>query len=135
VKRPDIPDWGADLRMEDRPGVPMEFEPPHRYATAPVSIPSQPPSVTVLKSASLDRMTPVFGTASPPRGLSGLLRRMAYKIPEHKGRHWLILLMADRIDVVEGLLGDLRKRPGLLASLGVGAAGSAALLLRKRRRA
>jgi hypothetical protein len=43
----------------------------------------------------------VFGTAQPPRGLSGVLRRRAYLLPEHHTRHWLWLLLADRIDVLE----------------------------------
>ena len=45
--------------------------------------------------------TAVFGTAQPPRGLSGVMRRRAYEIPEHHVRHWLLLMLADRIDLLE----------------------------------
>ncbi len=43
----------------------------------------------------------VSGTAQPLRGLSGVLRRAAYRIPEHDARHWAMLLLADRVDAVE----------------------------------
>ncbi|MGN6183351.1 MAG: hypothetical protein ACTHQM_06810 [Thermoanaerobaculia bacterium] len=51
-------------------------------------------------------ITPVFGTACPPRGLSGVLRGIAYKFGEGRLAHWMTLMLADRIDVVEGLLDD-----------------------------
>jgi hypothetical protein len=38
------------------------------------------------------------------------MRRMAYRIPEWRARHWMLLLLADRVDVVEGLLGDVMRR-------------------------
>ncbi len=138
-----IPGWGVDRRPELRPGVPMEMPP--RAAQAPA-----PPEQAVVepplpKSASLERMTPVFGTAVPPRGLSGLLRRAAYRIPEHRPSHWLLLLLSDRVDVVEGLLGDLAGGLGGLgarigprrAAIGLGAlaAGLIGLGLFRRRHA
>lgn len=100
----EIPDWGIDLSPADRPGVPKETAPhavPHAHWIEPDR---QRATVTVLKRALLDELTPVFSTAVPPRGLSGLLRGVAYEIPENRVRHWLILRLADQIDVVEGLL-------------------------------
>ena len=46
-------------------------------------------------------LTPVHSTAIPPRGLSGLLRRVAYGIPEYRARRWALLMLADRVDVIE----------------------------------
>jgi hypothetical protein len=43
-------------------------------------------------------MPPVFGTAVPLHGLSGLVRRAAYRYPDHMMRHWTMLLFADRVD-------------------------------------
>jgi hypothetical protein len=43
----------------------------------------------------------VRSSAVPPRGLSGFIRRVAYRVPDHKPRHWLYLMLADRIDAVE----------------------------------
>jgi hypothetical protein len=47
----------------------------------------------------------VFGTARPPRLPSGLLRRVAYGIADHRTMHWVLLLAADRLDVFEHKLG------------------------------
>jgi hypothetical protein len=46
----------------------------------------------------LQGMPPVYGTAAPPKGLSGVLRKWAYHYPDHWARHWMMLLMADRVD-------------------------------------
>ena len=101
------PYWGVDRRVEQRPGVPREAPPrpvEHSHWAEPEQ---QMPTVVVLKRAGLERLTPVFGTAQPPHGLSGTLRRMAYGIPEHLARHWIVLLIADRVDVLEGRLARL----------------------------
>ncbi|MCU1575203.1 MAG: hypothetical protein JWO93_3285, partial [Micrococcaceae bacterium] len=48
---------------------------------------------------------PVFGTSSPPKGLSGMLRKYAYaRFSEGRAAHWLILLAADRVDAIESHL-------------------------------
>lgn len=49
----------------------------------------------------------VFRTRLPPKGLSGAVRRLAFKYSENMYRHWLPLLIADRIDVVEGVFSDI----------------------------
>jgi hypothetical protein len=46
-------------------------------------------------------LTPVFATVAPPRGLSGLVRRIAYRTPDYRARRYALLLIADRIDVFE----------------------------------
>jgi len=43
-------------------------------------------------------MPPVFGTAVPPRGLSGAIRMLAYRYPDHYPRHWFLLMFGDRVD-------------------------------------
>jgi hypothetical protein len=43
----------------------------------------------------------------PPSGLSGVIRRFAFKYSENSYLHWLPLLLADRVNVVEGLVDDL----------------------------
>ncbi|MFI5159146.1 MAG: hypothetical protein ACHQF4_09795, partial [Sphingobacteriales bacterium] len=47
-------------------------------------------------------------TSVPPSGLSGAIRRFAFGYSENQYRHWLPLLLADRINVVEGLIDDVR---------------------------
>ncbi len=53
-------------------------------------------------------MSAVFGTSTPPSGLSGILRRYAFRFSEGNAVHWMTLLLADRINVAEGIIDDLR---------------------------
>jgi hypothetical protein len=43
----------------------------------------------------------------PPSGLSGAIRRFAFRYSENSYLHWLPLLLADRVNVVEGIVDDL----------------------------
>jgi hypothetical protein len=71
----------------------------------------QPVRVEILHSTERPGLTPVFGTAVPPSGLSGVMRRRAFRHSENDLRHWLMLLAADRVNVVEGLLEDAQASP------------------------
>jgi hypothetical protein len=72
----------------------------------------------------------------PPSGLSGWIRRRAFRRSESDLRHWMLLLMADRVNVVEGLLDDARRSPrARTAALTVAGVALAAWMLRRRRRA
>src|SRR5215212_5352260 len=70
--------------------------------------PRQPITVEVLHSNERPDLTSVFGTSTPPSGLSGVLRRIAFRYSESSYGHWLPLMLADRVSVVEGVLGDLK---------------------------
>jgi len=102
--------WGADLDRANRPAYPMERTPP-RLGPVHWSDPpeSQERGVEVLRSSEYPKMTPVFGSTCPPRGLSGKIRRQAFAFSENDLRHWLLLLCADRVDVGEGLIDDLAR--------------------------
>ena len=102
---------GVDAEPDARPGFPMENEPSLAPGAHHEEIEPQPDDEHELRRAGLETMTPVFGTAQPPHGVSGYLRRAAYRVPEHHARHWMALLLADRIDVVEDRLGGLLARP------------------------
>jgi hypothetical protein len=53
-------------------------------------------------------LTPVFGTSCPPKGLSGRMRKLAYRrYSEGRAAHWLILIAADRVDAAESHLRSL----------------------------
>lgn len=102
VLRHTVPGWGADLDPADRPALPRE-----RFdldATgAHWSLPEQQEQ-RWRRERSLEhlRITPVFGTSCPPKGLSGAVRRYAYaRYSEARAAHWLLLMLGDRIDVVE----------------------------------
>ncbi|RKG77293.1 hypothetical protein D7W79_15715 [Corallococcus exercitus] len=117
----------VDLDPANRPGVPMETA-PKPLAGARVPIALQHADVPVFKHAGRKVMPPVFGTAQPPKGLSGLLRKAAYAKPDHKPGHWMLLLLADRVDVWEHRL--RRSLPWAAPSAAVLVAG---LMWRARR--
>lgn len=95
-----------------RPGVPMEASPEEPADGAHWARPERQRNAgDHLVRAALDRPTPVVGTAQQPRGLSGSLRRAAYRIPEHYARHWALLMLADRVDVLEDRLGAAMAGP------------------------
>ncbi|MFL6591257.1 MAG: hypothetical protein ACJ8GK_00935 [Luteimonas sp.] len=110
--RSDIPGWGADLDRANRPAVPMERMPPRLEGVHWDEPAQQAATVEVLHSIERPGITPVFGTSAPPRGLSGWMRRRAFRRSENDLRHWMMLLAADRVNVVEGLFSDGRKSPG-----------------------
>jgi hypothetical protein len=109
--RSSIPGWGADLDRTNRPGVPMERTPPRLDGVHWTEPEAQQTDVEILQSTEHFRRPPVFGTSVPPRGISGWMRRRAFAHSENDLRHWLILLAADRVDVVEGLAADAARSP------------------------
>ncbi|GHG95098.1 hypothetical protein [Comamonas sp. JC664] len=118
----DIPGYGVDADPRSRPGFPKEEFPEQLRGDAQGTPVRQQSDVTVFKHGQPARkMPPVFGTAQPPKGVSGALRRLAYKYPDHWTRHWMMLLMADRVDVAEHKL--RRGLPRLAAAAAVVFAG------------
>lgn len=116
-----IQGWGADLDRKDRPGVPMERTPPRFIHQPPGDPEQQPEKIEVLVSPERPGITPLFGTGQPPSGLSGMIRRLAFKSTENDIRHWLLLLLADRVNVVEGVVDDLARGhvPNVLGEMGI----------------
>jgi hypothetical protein len=103
--RARIPGWGADLDPKDRPSVPrLKFDP--QASGAHWDFPErQKEKWPRERSIEHKFLTPVFGTSSPPKGLSGMLRKYAYaRFSEGRAAHWLILLAADRVDAIESHL-------------------------------
>ena len=105
--RSRIPGWGADLDPKDRPAVPQErFDP--GATGAHWEFPERQPELWPReRSVEHKFLTPVFGTTCQPRGVSGILRRYAYRYSEGRAAHWLILLAADRVDAGEHHLKSL----------------------------
>jgi hypothetical protein len=103
--------WGVDLDPALRPNYPKELPSDVTTIRGPVGARQTPPH-RIHKSVEHPDLTPVFGTSCPPHGLSGMIRDFAFKYSEGKNAHWMILLLADRVDVVESMVGDaLRGRP------------------------
>ncbi|HEX8691921.1 MAG TPA: hypothetical protein VF746_05860 [Longimicrobium sp.] len=99
--RSRIPGWGVDLDYRDRPAVPMErFDP--AATGAHWHFPERQPELRPReKSPEHGMLPPVFGTTCPPRWVSGAIRRYAYTLSEGRASHWLLLMAADRVDVLE----------------------------------
>ena len=98
VLRERIPGWGADLDRADRPAFPREQ--PGIVTGAHWQQPEQQPDLHRReRSVEHERLTPVFGTAQPLRGLAGGIRRFAYaRYSEGQTAHWLLLVLGDRVD-------------------------------------
>ena len=100
--RARIPGWGADLDPQDRPSVPkLRFDP--GASGAHWEFPDRQPEDGRRRERSIEHrfLTPVFGTAQPTKGVAGAIRRLAYaKYSEGRAAHWLLLLAADRVDVL-----------------------------------
>lgn len=95
----------VDADPSQRPGVPQERQPePWPNSRFPIE-PMRAKSSVPPHGRPGKRMPPVFSTAVPLRGLSGVIRKAAYRYPDHVARHWLLLLTADRVDSAERRLG------------------------------
>ena len=123
-ERTDIPGWGVDAdprndatypmrdrRRDDSPG--MNWDRPALQAT----------DVEILQSIEHNRRPAVFGASTPPSGLSGMIRRQAFVYSESQWAHWLLLMAADRVNAVEGVIADLAhgRAPNLVAERGIAA--------------
>jgi hypothetical protein len=100
--RARIPGWGVDRDPADRPSVPkLAFQ--EDLTGAHWEFPDrQPEKWPRERSIEHKFLTPVFGTAQPPKGLSGVIRRLSYaRYSEGRAAHWLLLMLADRVDAVE----------------------------------
>jgi hypothetical protein len=100
--RARIPGWGVDSDPADRPSVPkLQFQ--EDLTGAHWEFPDrQPEKWPRERSIEHKFLTPVFGTAQPPKGLSGAIRRLSYaRYSEGRAAHWLLLMLADRVDAVE----------------------------------
>ena len=105
--RARIPGWGTDLDPADRPSYPREQ--PGIQTGAHWDFPErQPEEWPRERSIEHAFLTPVFGTSTPPAGVSGAIRKYAYaRFSEGRAAHWLLLVAADRVDAWEHHLRSL----------------------------
>jgi hypothetical protein len=114
--------WGVDADPDNDPTYPM------RDRTRDEGLrsdwerpPRQRPDVEILSSIEHIRLPAVVGTSTPPSGISGMIRRAAFKWSESHWAHWMLLMGADRINVVEGLVQDFGRAriPNIPAEMGI----------------
>lgn len=117
----NIKGWGVDANPENDPTYPMKnrTNEEHKGLTWDRP-PQQPVNVEILHSNERPNITTVFGTSTPPSGLSGKIRRYAFNYSESSYGHWLPLLLADRVNVIEGIIDDFKRGhiPNIIAERG-----------------
>ncbi|GAB3255714.1 hypothetical protein GCM10027347_17050 [Larkinella harenae] len=116
-----IKGWGIDADPKNDPTYPIKHRTDAEQTGYSWERPTQQPIDTeVLRSIERPNVSAVFGTASPPAGLSGSIRRYAFKYSESEYGHWLPLILADRVNAVEGIIDDIKQGhvPNIFAERG-----------------
>jgi len=116
-----IKGWGIDADPENDPVYPMKKRTNEEHEGYAWQRPEQQPEdVEILKSVERPNLTAAFGTASPPEGLNGEIRKFAFKYSESSYGRWLPLVLADRVGAFEGIIEDLKKGylPNIFAERG-----------------
>jgi hypothetical protein len=114
--------WGVDADPQNDPTYPMKKRNNGEHEGYSWERPTQQPvDVDVLHSNERPNVSATFGTSTPPAGVSGMIRHAAFKYSESSYGHWLPLMLADRVGVVEGIVGDLAHGhiPNIPGELGV----------------
>jgi hypothetical protein len=105
-----IKGWGIDADPENEPTYPIKNYTGDDHKRLNYEKPEQQPeTVEVLHSNERPSVSSVFGTSTPPSGLSGLIRRLAFRYSESSFGHWLPLIFADRVNIWEGFLHDFKR--------------------------
>ena len=116
-----IPGWGVDANPQNDPTYPYRDRSGDDHSGEWQRPSQQPQSVELLQSVEHKQRPAVFGSSSPPKWVSGMVRRQAFRWSESHWAHWLLLMGADRINVVEGLVEDVArgKVPNVPVEMGV----------------
>ncbi|CAO4154285.1 hypothetical protein [Methylorubrum extorquens] len=118
----NVPGWGIDANPENDPTYPMrDRSHEDKRGMSWERPPQQKETVEILQSIERNNLTAVFGTSTPPSGVSGMIRRQAFRYSESEWAHWLMLMAADRVNVVEGLVEDLGRGrvPNIPGEMGI----------------
>lgn len=116
-----IKGWGVDADKDNEPTYPIKKYTGDDHRRLNYKRPTQQQtSIEILQTNERPSLTAVFGTSVPPSGLSGMIRRYAFRYSEGSWGHWLPLILADRINVIEGIVDDLKRGyvPNIFAERG-----------------
>lgn len=117
----NIKGWAQDADPINDPTYPMKHKTDEEHkGYSWERPPQQQATVEILQSNERPNLTAVFGTSTPPSGLSGRIRRYAFQYSEGSYGHWLPLILADRVNMVEGIIDDLKRGhiPNIFAERG-----------------
>jgi hypothetical protein len=101
--------WGLDANPQNDPTYSYRDRSADDHSGQWARPTQQESDVEVLISIEHKQLPAAFGTSSPPRWASGAVRRWAFRWTESNWMHWLLLIAADRINMVEGLLQDVAR--------------------------
>ena len=150
----DIPGWGIDADPRNNPTYPMKRWNGADYDRLNYERPPQQPMTQeILHSIERPTLSCVYGATIPPTGLSGVIRRFAFKYSESTYMHWFPLVIADRVNVIEGIVDDIKNghfpniikergweaewkynRKGLIKNVAIGAAITLGVVMLMRNR-
>ncbi|HET8860047.1 hypothetical protein [Marivirga sp.] len=115
-----IKGWGVDADTKNDPTYPIQNRKngPLKYERKDQKL--QDVNQEVLYSNERPYVSAVFGLGPEPSGLNGKLRRYAFQHGENEYSHWLPLLLADRVNAIEGIVEDIKngKLPNIIAEKG-----------------
>jgi hypothetical protein len=113
--------WGVDADPENDPTYSYRDRSADDHSGTWRRPAQQEREVEILKSVEHKQLPAVFGTASPPKWISGWMRRLAFRWTESNWAHWLLLMGADRVNMVEGLVEDVArgKLPNIPKEMGI----------------
>ena len=115
--------WGVDADPENDPTYSYRDRSSDDHSGEWARPAQQEPDVELLQSVEHKQLPAVFGTTTPPKWISGMMRRAAFRWSESNWAHWMLLMGADRVNMVEGVVEDLAraKIPNLPKEMGLGA--------------
>jgi hypothetical protein len=117
---PNIKGWGVDADPKNDPTYPMQNRKEGSLKYERRGQKQQPVQQEVLHSNERPNISAVYGLGPEPSGLSGKLRRFAFEHGEGEFSHWIPLILADRINVFEGIIQDIKhgKFPNIIKEKG-----------------
>ena len=113
--------WGVDADPDNDPTYPYRERSSDDHSGQWRRPARQEPDVELLQSVEHKQLPAVFGTSTPPKWVSGMMRRAAFRWSESHWAHWMLLMGADRVNMVEGLVEDLAraKIPNIPKEMGI----------------
>ena len=121
VDTSSIVGWGVDANPQNDPTYSYRDRSGDDHSGEWARPAQQQPDVELLMSVEHKQLPAVFGTSVPPKWVSGMMRRTAFRWSESNWMHWMLLMGADRVNMVEGLVEDLArlKVPNIPREMGV----------------
>jgi hypothetical protein len=101
----EIEGWGIDADPKNEPTYPMKHYTGADHDRLNYERPvQQEQHEEILMSIERPSITRVFGTSTPPTGRQRHAAPVCVKFSEASSGHWMTLILADRVNAVEGIV-------------------------------